>query len=490
MPVDDLAAARTAIRDRRLSDLLGVPECGWLDVKNGIYELDNPAKSEELAKDVAGFANSPSGGLLLVGFSTRKMHDREIVDKVRPVGRAQVDLDRHRKLIRERVIPPPRGVIVDWIDCGDDSGVLVIDVPAQPSACLPYVVPGPTRAPKPSSVSVAVPIREADATPWLPQAEIQRLLAAGWAAKGGPTNTIPVVVSASADVGTANDGRWRGGSEVSIGDRRYLLHGSLLAEHADPGQSVLWREAMARQIEPLPTTDGGYVWLRQAGHAGATSGAYGNAAVRTAREALARERTLLQQAVGIGAIPRVVQLVSEGGRTTLAVGWPVTKRGEPCRTLGASFRPGVPPDQWRLHLLLTGIRGIAVTLSKLHARGVTHRSLTLDGIIVVEDGRFALRDLGLAGHSPRPGEGPAACQAPEQQPGGGTQRPGPATDLYQLATITYYLATGHLPAPRHPAPARSLNQEVPTAVSDLLAAGLAANPANRPAMSKFGSAHL
>lgn len=74
-----------------------------------------------------------------------------------------------------------------WIDCGNDSGVLVIDVPAQPSACLPYVVPGPARAAAAGSVSVAVPVREADATPWLPQAEIQRLLAAGWTATGGPS---------------------------------------------------------------------------------------------------------------------------------------------------------------------------------------------------------------------------------------------------------------------------------------------------------------
>jgi hypothetical protein len=175
------------IRDRRLTDLLSVPECGWLDVKGGIYQLDDPAKVEELVKDVAGFANSRAGGLLLVGFSTRKEHDREIIDQVRPVPRALVDLDRHRKLIRERVIPPPRGVTVDWIDCGNDTGVLVIDVPAQPSACLPYVVLGPARAAAAGSVSVAVPIREADATPWLPQAEIQRLLAAGWTATGGPS---------------------------------------------------------------------------------------------------------------------------------------------------------------------------------------------------------------------------------------------------------------------------------------------------------------
>jgi hypothetical protein len=134
---------------------------------------------------VAGFANAKAGGLLLVGVSTRKEHDREILDQVRPVPHGLVDLDRHRKLIRERVIPPPRGVSVEWVDCGQGTGVLVIDVPAQPTACLPYVVPGPARAATVSRVSVAVPVREGDATPWLPQGEIQRLLAAGWAATGG-----------------------------------------------------------------------------------------------------------------------------------------------------------------------------------------------------------------------------------------------------------------------------------------------------------------
>ena len=39
-------------------------------------------------------------------------------------------------------------------------------------------------------MSVAVPVREGDATAWLPQAEIQRLLAAGWTATGGPSEQL------------------------------------------------------------------------------------------------------------------------------------------------------------------------------------------------------------------------------------------------------------------------------------------------------------
>ena len=54
-------------------------------------------------------------------------------------------------------------------------------------ALLPHVVPGPAGIAGPSRLSVAVPVREADATVWLPQPEIQRMLAAGWTATGGPS---------------------------------------------------------------------------------------------------------------------------------------------------------------------------------------------------------------------------------------------------------------------------------------------------------------
>ncbi|HET9894931.1 MAG TPA: hypothetical protein VFQ44_08340 [Streptosporangiaceae bacterium] len=75
----------------------------------------------------------------------------------------------------------------------------------------------------------------------------------------------------------------------------------------------------------------------------------------------------------------------------LAVSWPVSKHGEPCRTLRATFLPGAAHDRWHLHLLVSGFRGLATTLLKLHERDVTHRNLSLGGIVVTGSGRFALR---------------------------------------------------------------------------------------------------
>ncbi|MEU9041483.1 MULTISPECIES: hypothetical protein [unclassified Kitasatospora] len=182
---------RQAVRERRLETLLGMEESNWLDVKGGIYALDTPKAAEELVKDVAGFANTRTGGLLLVGFKTQIEHGVEIVSELAPVPRALVDLDRHRKLIDQRVIPTVRGLEIVWVDCGDEKGVLLIDIPAQPQISLPFVVPGPNGSGTPSESTVAVPMRRGDRTPWLPKAEIQRLLAAGWAVAGGPAAESP-----------------------------------------------------------------------------------------------------------------------------------------------------------------------------------------------------------------------------------------------------------------------------------------------------------
>lgn len=63
VPIADIDDARTALRAGKAEDLLGVAECGWLDAKSGVYKLDDPAGVEELVKDVAGFANTKTGGL-------------------------------------------------------------------------------------------------------------------------------------------------------------------------------------------------------------------------------------------------------------------------------------------------------------------------------------------------------------------------------------------------------------------------------------------
>lgn len=86
--------------------MLGQRECEWLDVKSGVYPLDQATGPHELAKDVAAFANTRHGGLLVVGFSTRKEYEEEIVD-------ALVDR-RSRPGLSRAVLEQQVSVNQDW----------------------------------------------------------------------------------------------------------------------------------------------------------------------------------------------------------------------------------------------------------------------------------------------------------------------------------------------------------------------------------------
>ncbi|MFD5065510.1 hypothetical protein [Streptomyces sp. NPDC058394] len=135
---------------------------------------------------MAGFANTTTGGLILIGFRGAKSGSVESISKVVPVPRKMVDADQYRKIIDAKIVPHVRGLTVEWLDRGSGSGILTIDIPAQPAISLPFIVPG---MPSPESKlkdTVAVPIRRGDGIPQLSIAELQRLLAAGWAATGGP----------------------------------------------------------------------------------------------------------------------------------------------------------------------------------------------------------------------------------------------------------------------------------------------------------------
>ncbi|MBU2669936.1 ATP-binding protein [Actinoplanes bogorensis] len=181
------AIAREWVSARSWDRFVGTPESAVLDVKSGVYPLDDTAGAGELIKDVAAFANS-RGGLLLVGFGTRVDNGREIIDKVKPVPARLVDVDRYRKLVRDRVRPLIRDLTVDFYPVDDERGVLVIDIPVQPETAKPFVVPGPDGRKMP--MAAGVPIRDGDTTHWLTHDDLQRLLSTGWNAEGGPRANI------------------------------------------------------------------------------------------------------------------------------------------------------------------------------------------------------------------------------------------------------------------------------------------------------------
>ncbi|MEU2770644.1 MULTISPECIES: RNA-binding domain-containing protein [Streptomyces] len=184
MPTD-LKSALAALDAHEPVSLLGLRETQWIDAKAGPYQLADPKAVEELAKDVAAFANG-GGGVIVIGIATRLEHDEEILDRIVSLDPTRVNLDQIRKLIRQWITPVPRGVRVKWSG-GDGERVVFIDIPAQAIDTL-FVVPAPVGKPgSPRTDTVAVPMRDGDSTHWLPRSEIQQLLSAGVRASGMPT---------------------------------------------------------------------------------------------------------------------------------------------------------------------------------------------------------------------------------------------------------------------------------------------------------------
>ncbi|MDL5205241.1 hypothetical protein [Streptomyces sp. ALI-76-A] len=286
---------------------------------------------------------------------------------------------------------------------------------------------------------------------------------------------------------------WQGGQEVGTPACRYLLHSEHLEERCSPDHSLIEQQALARLLEPAaePRRTRGaaspYVWLRQAHVRHPVPDAL------DAVTALAREHDLLGRLQGRSrGLPGTGRHERIGSRrAVLALPWPVGRTGGPCGTLHTAWLTDRrhPLASHRLVRLLAGVTELCDTLAALHRTGATHRQLTPSGVIELGDGRLILRDLGLAGHDPRPGEGPVPYRAPEQWLAG--FRPGligPPTDVYQLAALLQHMATGHAPDPHGPLPPRSSLGKVPDSLYHALRTALAQHPEDRPGARALGTA--
>ncbi|MET8438593.1 hypothetical protein ABZV61_39025 [Streptomyces sp900116325] len=72
---------------------------------------------------MARFANTTTGGLVLIGFGTAKSGSVETISKMVPMPRETVDADQYRKTIDDNLVPRVHGLTVEWLDRGDNSEV-------------------------------------------------------------------------------------------------------------------------------------------------------------------------------------------------------------------------------------------------------------------------------------------------------------------------------------------------------------------------------
>jgi eukaryotic-like serine/threonine-protein kinase len=145
-------------------------------------------------------------------------------------------------------------------------------------------------------------------------------------------------------------------------------------------------------------------------------------------------------------------------------------------------------------------------LDHAHSRGVVHRDIKPQNVVVAPEGEFRARlmDFGVARLSDSasltaPGDvvGTLAYMSPEQAEG---QVAGPEADVYSLALTLYECWGGENPN-RRTTPAataraiggrhrslRRLRPDLPRELSDAIDAALQARPSRRPTLEELGSA--
>ncbi|MEU5411233.1 AlbA family DNA-binding domain-containing protein [Streptomyces clavifer] len=156
-------------------------EC--FDAKEFLDLTENSAKVE-FAKDVAQFANSADGGLLLIGVKTRKMEGGvEVFAKLAPLdknprlsGSPAKLAQAARDVVDRYIYPPVSGISVEVIRLRDGEMISVY-IPPQALQLKPFIVHGETVSGKHFGEFFSIPVRRGDSNLPVTPKEIHRLLA-------------------------------------------------------------------------------------------------------------------------------------------------------------------------------------------------------------------------------------------------------------------------------------------------------------------------
>ncbi|WP_157170930.1 AlbA family DNA-binding domain-containing protein [Nocardia araoensis] len=157
--------------------LLGRAESDLFDAKRTHYPKGDERKRLELAVDVAAFANTARGGLLLIGIQTvRDSHNRDVVADVDGCEIDHGAEARYRSAIDSLVFPGVAGLAMCRVSARRGE-IFAILVPPQSGDRQPFVVRGGTSSVgRISSAMFQVPIRQGDANASLRIEEIHKRL--------------------------------------------------------------------------------------------------------------------------------------------------------------------------------------------------------------------------------------------------------------------------------------------------------------------------
>jgi hypothetical protein len=180
-----------AIQSGRIDALLGKPESEVLDVKSMAYDLKNVDESRwkpELAQDVAQFANASTGGLLLLGYRTKRIDGLDIIQKITPVQHKDSRLQAYGDVLKSRIHPPISGLQIGSVPAGENE-IIYIYVPPQPEESRPYIISGALIDDHYVSTGISIVRRQGDSCIPVKAEEIHAALVIGRALiRGGRSN--------------------------------------------------------------------------------------------------------------------------------------------------------------------------------------------------------------------------------------------------------------------------------------------------------------
>ncbi len=165
-----------AVLERRFERLIGLCESSHFDAKSKHYDRTDKNRIA-FAQDVAAFANSPQGGVIVLGAQTARRAGQDVVNTVTGCERDAGAADAYRSIIDQLIAPHIRNVTLHEVEQAETGRhVFAIFIPPQPPGSMPHIVKGALLDNgKYTAALFSVPVRNDAKNGMLPLAEVQRL---------------------------------------------------------------------------------------------------------------------------------------------------------------------------------------------------------------------------------------------------------------------------------------------------------------------------